>query len=110
MPCAPLRMAAFRHRDLMQRHRIVARLDPAGAMAVGATGAFAAVADQVDLGIPLSMPAADRADQIERPMARLHRDMVEGVRAFGAVGMHEIGGVGHRRSLEGKLVNRHLGS
>ena len=95
MPRAPLRMAAGGKRDVVQRDRIVARLDPAGAMTVGATGALAAVGDEVDLGIPLPMPAADRADQIERPMTRLHGDVVEGMRTFGAVGVDEFGGVGH---------------
>jgi hypothetical protein len=85
---------------------IVARLDPAGAMAMVADRALAAEADQIDLGIPLAVAVADRAFGIERAIARLQRNDVEGVRAVRSVAIYDVAGVRDRSSPSGRSGGR----
>ena len=94
----PLRIAVRRHDDVRVPDRIVARLDPARALAIVAHGPLAPEAHQIDLGVPLPMPLANRALGIERPVPRLEQDNVERVRAVRAVAVDDVADVGDRSS------------
>lgn len=94
----PLRIAVRRHDDVGMPDRVVASLDPASPFAIVADGSLAPEAHQIDLGVPLPVPLADRALGIERSIPRLQRDDVERVGAVRAVALDDVAGVGDRSS------------
>src|SRR3954468_9311126 len=71
-------------------------LEAMGSMSNRVARALAAETHQIDLGVPLPMPLANRAWRIEGAVAGLTRDIVERVRAVGAVAEDDIAGVRHR--------------
>lgn len=89
----PLGIAVRRHDDVGMSNRVVASLDPASSLAIVADRPLAPEAHQIDLGVPLPVPLADRALGIERPVARLKRDDVERVRAVRAVAVDDVASV-----------------
>ncbi len=95
----------------MAGHQIVAGLYPAAAVAFFTGVADAALADEIDLGVPLAISAALRAARVKIAGAQAHRYAVERVRIGGAGAEDDVGGVGHERGLArrgrlGKQENR----
>lgn len=88
-------MAFGRADDVVRRHQIVPRLDPAAPVALGTADPHRALADQIDLTVPLTMAAADRAELVQLAAARAARDAVERVGVLGAGAVDDVGCVGH---------------
>lgn len=79
-------------------YRVVAGLYPPGPVAIIADCPLAPEADQIDLGVPLPVPPANRAFRIQGPVSRLKRDDVESVGAVRSVAIDDIAGMGDRSS------------
>ena len=67
----PLRIAIRRHDDVSMPHRIVASLNPARPVAIVADSPLAPEADEIDLGVPLTVAVTDRAFRIQGAVPRL---------------------------------------
>ena len=100
-PHRPYRLTLRRQRDVVAGDHVGPRLDPPAPVAFGTGDADRAVADKVDLAIPLAMPRADRAARIEIAGAVAYRNAVERVRIGGAGTMDDVRGVGHGGALDG---------
>lgn len=79
----------------MRRHHVVPRLDPPAPVALVAQTALGAMADQIDLAIPLAVTGANRTNRIEIPRARLDGDAVERVGVLRGGAGDDAGFVGH---------------
>ena len=92
-------MAFGRHGDVIRWHQIIARLNPAAPIALGATHANRALAHQINLAVPLAIARTDRAKHIKIASARNGRDAVKrmGIVRAGAVG--DALNVGHGAKL-----------
>lgn len=99
----------------------VAGLDPAPPVAVVAdmprsssaavarqTIPLRALTGQVELGVPLPMPATKRAGAVELPAAVLDRDALEGMRIVGGEAVHDAGFVGHGSFMIHPLLGNHI--
>ena len=75
------------------------RLRPAAPVAFVAGVADAALADQIDLSVPLTVAGADRAAPVEIAGARSRRDAVERVRIGRAGAVDDVGGVRQVRDV-----------
>lgn len=64
----------------MRRHQIIACFDPATPVAFVADGALRALADEINLAVPLAVACTEWAELIKITHARLKRDAVQRVR------------------------------
>lgn len=94
----PLRIAFRRHGDVGMPDRVIAGFDPARSMAIIADCSLAPEANEIDLGVPLPVPSANRAFRIQGPVSRLKRDDVESVGAVRSVAIDDVAGMGDRSS------------
>lgn len=94
----PLRIAIRRHGYVGMANRVVAGFDPPRTVAIVADCSLATEADQIDLGVPLPIPLANRAFRIEGPVSRLKRDDVESMGAVWSVAINDVAGMGDRSS------------
>ena len=94
----PFGIAVRGHDDVGVPDGIVAGLDPPGTVAIVADGTLAPEAHQIDLGVPLAVPPADRTLRIQGTVSRLERDDVERMGAVWSVALHDVAGVGDRFS------------
>lgn len=95
-PHRPHRAAIGRQRDVVTGNHVSPGLDPAAPVAFRAGDADRAVADQIDLAVPLAMARADRATHVEVAAAVTDGDAIERVRIVRAGAMDDVGGVRHR--------------
>lgn len=79
----------------MRGDHVVPGLDPAAPVALGTTHADRALADKVDLAVPLAMPRADRTAHVEIAGAVADGNAVERVRIARAGTIYDVRGVGH---------------
>lgn len=77
----------------MRRHEIITRLNPAASIAFVAHAAFGALADEVDLTIPLTVASAERAPHIKITAARLARDAIKCVSVMRCRAIDDMFGV-----------------
>jgi hypothetical protein len=63
----------------MRANQILPRLNPAAPIALVADMAFAALAHQIDLDVPLTVPGTKRAAHIQIACPGLERDTVQGM-------------------------------
>lgn len=94
-PDDPHRLAVGGEGYVVAGDHIVAGLYPAAAVAFFTGVADAALADEIDLGVPLSIAAAVRAAGVKIAGARAHRYAVKRMRIGGAGAVDDVGGVGH---------------
>ena len=94
----PLRITFWRHGDVGMPNQVVAGLDPPGPVAIIADCPLAPEADQIDLGVPLPIPFANRAFRIQGPVSWLKRDDVKSVGAVRSVAIDDVAGMGDRSS------------
>ena len=67
----PLRIPIRRHDDVSMPDGIIAGLYPASPVAIVADSPLAPEADEIDLGVPLSIAVTDGAFRIETAIPRL---------------------------------------
>jgi hypothetical protein len=78
-PRHPYRITLGRHGNVMRRHEIIARFNPAAPVTLITDCAFGTMAHKVNLAIPLAIARTDRATHIKIAVARLARDAINGV-------------------------------
>lgn len=76
--------------DVVRRYQIVAGLDPPTPVTLIAAVAFGAVADEVELYIPLPAPLTMRTKHIQLTAPHEHRDMVKCMGTIGAGAMGDL--------------------
>ena len=99
----PFRIAFGRHDDIRVADGISAGFNPACTVAPLAGSPFASEADEIDFGVPLPMPLANRAECVESAVSRLEWDDVEGVWAIGACTRDDVTGVGNGGTPAGRV-------